>query len=322
MRHHRLAGFEVSAFGLGTASFGGIGSSRRLVGMGETEREAHALLDRAVALGINLIDTAGTYGDGASETIIGAWLASRGSATRDKVVVCSKVGVRGGLGRAQILQAVDRTRARLRLDSLPLFMAHVPDPATPWGDVLSTFRELVRDGKIRRFGFSNVSAADLVQCAEASADGGPGFEWVQNELSLLARSDEHNGVVATCRRLGLGYTAYSPLAGGLLGGRYTVTGALPAGSRLALRADLYAKSWTPANAARVEVLKREAALRAVSPASLAVWWILQGGFVSSVLIAPRRPEQLERMVTEALRLPPDPGLWQTLVASEAREETT
>jgi len=320
MRYRPLAGFEVSVFGLGAANFGGVGSSRKLVGKGDTEAEAHALLDCAVALGINLIDTAGTYGAGASEEIIGSWLRSRGSAARDKVVLCSKVGIRGGLGRENIVQEVDRTLARFGRETIDLYMTHVPDPATPWEDVRSTFQELVRAGKIRRFGLSNVGVTDLAECAPIVSDGRPSFEWVQNKLNLLERDDEHNGVVDACRWLGLKYTAYSPLAGGLLSGKYVLAGQIPGDTRLGLRADLYGKAWTPANAARVEVLKREAAARSVSPAGLAAWWVLHGGLVTSVLIGPRRPEQLERMVLEALSLPEDPELWRSLGGLELREE--
>lgn len=309
MIYRRLGGLEVSVFALGAANFGGIGSSRKLVGKGETEAEAHALLDRAVALGINLIDTAGTYADGASESFIGSWLASRGPAMRDRVLLSSKVGIRGGLGRKHVFEEVDRTLARLRIDTLDLYLSHVPDPATPWDEVLATFQDLVKRGKVRQFGLSNVSASDVWR---AATSGSPGFGWVQNRFNLLERDDEHNGVLEACQKLGLQYTPYSPLAGGLLSGKYSLSGSIPEDTRIGQRRDLYAKAWSPENASRVEQLKTQAAAHSLSPAGLATWWLLHCPFATSVLVGARSPDQLEQLVTQALSLPANEGLWQTL----------
>lgn len=317
MIYRKLCGTDISVFALGAANFGGIGSSRRLVGQGESEAEAHALLDRAVALGINLIDTAGTYAEGASESIIGSWLAARGPATRDRVRISSKVGIRGGLGRKHVLAEVDRTLSRLHVDTLDFYLAHVPDPATPWDEVLETFQTLVKLGKVRHFGLSNVSASDLWSSAVprtggAGGSGSPGFGWVQNRFNLLERDDEHNGVLEACLKLGLQYTPYSPLAGGLLSGKYTFSGEIPEGTRIGQRPDLYAKAWSPINALRVERLKTQAAAHSLSPAGLACWWLMHCGFVTSLLIGARSPEQLEQLVTEALELPADDALWRSL----------
>ena len=310
MIYRKLGGLEVSVFALGAANFGGIGSSRKLVGKGESEAEAHALLDRAVALGINLIDTAGTYADGASESFIGSWLASRGPAMRDRVLLSSKVGIRGGLGRKHVFEEVDRTLARLRIDTLDLYLSHVPDPATPWDEVLATFQDLVKQGKVRQFGLSNVSAGDVW----SAANGSPGFGWVQNRFNLLERDDEHNGVLEACLKLGLQYTPYSPLAGGLLSGKYSLSGSIPEDTRIGQRRDLYAKAWSPANALRVEQLKTQAAAHLIAPAGLATWWLLHCPFVTSVLVGARSPDQLEQLVTQALALPANEGLWQTLTS--------
>ncbi len=327
MIYRKLGGIDVSVFALGAANFGGIGSSRRLVGKGETEAEAHALLDRAVALGINLIDTAGTYAEGASESIIGSWLASRGSAMRDKVLISSKVGIRGGLGRKHVFEEVDRTLARLRIDTLDFYLSHVPDPATPWDEVLATFQTLVKLGKVRQIGLSNVSASDLWSSAARPAggtggSGSPGFGWVQNRFNLLERDDEHNGVLDACLKLGLQYTPYSPLAGGLLSGKYTISGAIPENTRVGQRRDIYAKAWSPTNALRVERLKAQAAAHSLSPAGLATWWLMHCSFVTSILVGARRPEQLEQIVTEALRLPADDELWRSLDRFQPSEEAT
>lgn len=322
MIYRKLGGIEVSVFALGAANFGGIGSSRKLLGQGESEAEAHALLDRAVELGINLIDTAGTYAEGASESFIGSWLASRGAATRDKVLISSKVGIRGGLGRKHVFAEVDRTLARLRVDTLDFYLSHLPDPATPWDEVLATFQALVKLGKVRQIGLSNVSASDLWSSAvKRSGDGGsPGFGWVQNRFNLLERDDEHNGVLEACQKLGLQYTPYSPLAGGLLSGKYTLSGTIPEDTRVGQRRDLYAKAWSPTNALRVERLKTLAAAHSLSTAGLATWWLMHCHFVTSILVGARRPEQLEQFVTEALRLPADDELWRSLDRFQPSEE--
>jgi aryl-alcohol dehydrogenase-like predicted oxidoreductase len=309
MIHRELAGLRVSVFALGAANFGGIGSSRKLVGQGESEAEAHALLDHAVALGINLIDTAATYADGASEAIIGSWLKSRGAGLRSRVLLSSKVGLRGGLGRDHVLAEVDRSLRRLGVDTLDLYLAHVPDPATPWAEVLDTFQRLVQLGKVRRFGVSNVTAEDLRAM-------GRGFGWVQNRFNLLERDDETNGVLETCAERGLQYTPYSPLAGGLLSGKYAMAGEIPAGTRIGQRRDLYAKAWSPSNAARVERLKAQAAAHGLSPSGLATWWLVHAPFVTSILVGARGPAQLEQMVTEALELPANGALRAALTSQE------
>jgi aryl-alcohol dehydrogenase-like predicted oxidoreductase len=311
MRYRTLAGIEVSVLALGGASFGGIGSARRLIGQGQTEAEAHALLDRAVALGINLVDTAGSYADGASEHIIGAWLRARGPAVRDKVRISSKVGIRGGLGRAHVLDEVDRSLGRLGVDTLDFYLAHLPDPARPWDEVVRTFELLVERGKVRQIGVSNVSAADL--SALARPEGG--FRFVQNQLNLLHRDDDadvDDAVLAACHRRGLQYTSYAPLAGGLLSGAYTLEGVIPAGTRVGLRPDLYAGAWTPASAVVVARLQAAAAAHAVSPAGLATWWLLHCPGVTAIMMGARRPDQLELVVEQALGLPRDEALWRRL----------
>lgn len=324
MKYRSLAGLDVSVLALGAANFGGIGSSHKLVGKGETEDEAHALLDCAVALGINLIDTAGAYGAGASEEIIGSWLASRGPSVREKVLISSKVGTWNGLGRAIVLQEVERTLARLRVDRIDLCLTHRPDPATAWEDVLVTMRDLTRSGKIRAFGISNVSANDVAACARAASDGGQRFEWVQNRFNLLDRDDAHSGVIDACLSCGMKYTPYSPLAGGLLSGKYIFADGIPesTGTLLALRPEVYGHAWTAANATRIESLKAEAVARSMSPAGLATWWLVNCEFIASVIVGSRRPEQLERTVLEAVEQPDDRELRQSLARLDTGREVS
>ena len=320
MIYRSLAGLDVSALALGTANFGGVGSSRKLVGMGEAEAEAHALLDCALELGINLIDTAGSYGDGASEAMIGSWISSRGAAIRDKVLISSKVGIRGGLARANVLREIERTLARLRVGWIDMYLTHLPDPATPWDDVLATMRDLMREGKIRAFGLSNISRSDVDACARAARDGGRRFEWVQNRFNLLDQEDARNGVIEGCHGHGMKYTCYSPLAGGLLSGKYVYSDAIPSGTRLALRPDMYAHAWTAANASRIEAMKSVAAENKMSLAGLATWWLVNCEFVTSVMIGPRQPRQLECLVLDALGRPDDRELSEMLATINAGQE--
>lgn len=310
-------------FGLGAASFGGLGSARRLIGRGESEAEAHALLDGAVALGVTLVDTAGTYGEGASERIIGSWVRARGPARRDELRISSKVGLRGGLGRENVEASVERSLARLGIETIDLLLAHVPDPATPWGEVLATFERLVERGLVRQVGVSNVTAAELDALAAAAAATGANSSGgrtkiavVQNQLNLLHRGDLENGVIDACRRDGAAYAAYSPLAGGLLSGKYALDGEIPGDSRVGLRRDLYAGAWTPGNARRIARLKGEAAAREISPAGLATWWLLRCPCVDSILLGARTPQQLETLIGEARGLPPDEALWRALAGED------
>jgi aryl-alcohol dehydrogenase-like predicted oxidoreductase len=143
-----------------------------------------------------------------------------------------------------------------------------------------------------------------------------GFGWVQNRFNLLEQDDTRNGVLEACSKLGLQYTPYSPLAGGLLSGRYAITGGIPEGTRIGQRRDLYAKAWTPENAARVEHLKSQASAHALSPSGLASWWLVHCPFVTSILVGARSPEQLEQLVTEALNLPTNEDLWRSLTSTQ------
>ncbi len=301
----RLDGIEVSALALGGANFGGLGSARRLIGQGENEVEAHALLDCALALGITLLDTAGSYADGASEAMIGRWLKTLTPAERQRMRLSSKVGLRAGLGADTIEQEVERSLARLGVESLDFYLAHIPDPNTPWPDVMATMGRLRRAGLIRAFGLSNVGRADISACL--ACDDRPVV--IQNRFNLLDQTDADTGVMEACQREGLSYTCYSPLAGGLLGGAYTYTPALPGGTRLALRPDLYAHLWTPQTSVRLDALKVLAGSRGLSLAGLAVWWLVHHPNVSAVMLGARTPRQLESLVREAVDPPFDADLF-------------
>src|SRR5882672_11188820 len=145
MRYQRLGstGVKVSCVGLGCGNFGGIGSAPAFYGMGETEAQAAALLDRAWDAGMNLLDTADAYGGGRSEQFIGRWLATKDTAVRDQLVVSSKVynavgpgPNQRGLSRVHVLRQIDASLTRLGTDWIDLYLIHEPDPETPIEETL------------------------------------------------------------------------------------------------------------------------------------------------------------------------------------------
>src|SRR5215213_1147956 len=241
MEHRPLgrSGVEISRIVLGCGNFGGIGSSPSFFGAGETEAEAHAVMDAAWAAGITTFDTADAYGGGRSERYIGSWLGSQGSDVRDRLVLTTKTfnpmheGGDHGLSRERIRRQLESSLERLGVPAVDLYLAHEIDPDTPLAETIAAFEELVADGRIRAYGGSNVDAAWL---EEALGRGRP--EWVQNSYSLLDRADE-DGVLEVCAREGLGYTPFSPLAGGWLTGKYRRDEPPPEGSRMTTRPEPY-----------------------------------------------------------------------------------
>ena len=232
------SGIDVSRIILGCGNFGGIGSSPAFFGAGESEEEAHALLDAAWAAGITALDTADAYGGGRSETFVGSWLRERPD-VRDRLVLTTKTanpmeeGGDRGLSRDRIRRQIESSLTRLGVERVDLYLAHAPDPETPLAETIGAFAELVEEGTIRAFGGSNVDRAWL---EEALRHGR--VECVQNSFSLLERADE-SGVLELCAREGIAYTAYSPLAGGWLTGKYRRDEEPPAGSRMTMRPEEY-----------------------------------------------------------------------------------
>jgi aryl-alcohol dehydrogenase-like predicted oxidoreductase len=287
---------ELSRLGLGCGNFGGIGSAPELFGRGETAEEAFALMDGAFAAGITFFDTAASYGGGRSESWVGRWREERGA----PVLLSSKVywSVTGdpddrGLSRDRILREIDGSLARLRTDRLDLYLTHEPDPDTPIEETLRALDQLVGSGKVRAVGASNVDAAQLEAALEASDRLGlVRYEWVQNEYNLLERGSE-DGVLSICEREGLGFTPFSPLAGGWLSGKYRHGKPYPAGSRMTLRPEPYAELENEQTFRAIEKFEEAAAERGVEPATLAIAWVLGHPHVTAVVVGPRRPEQLE-----------------------------
>ena len=297
-------GLEVSRIGLGCGNFGGVGSAPELFGQGETEEEAFALMDAAWAAGITFFDTAASYGGGRSERWVGKWRRERGV----PVLLSSKVywSVTGdpedrGLSGDRVLREVDGSLERLGVERLDLYLTHEPDPDTPIEETLRALDELVRAGKVRAIGASNLDGVKLEEALETSERLGLArFGWVQNEFSLLQQ--EANGVLPVCERKGLGFTPFSPLAGGWLTGKYRRGESYPQGSRMTMRPEPYAELENERTFDALEAFEAAAAERGVAPPTLAIAWILANPRVTAVIAGPRRPEQLEPYLA-ALELP-------------------
>lgn len=299
-------GLMVSEFGLGCGNFGGIGSAPEFYGQGEDRDDAFAIMDTAHELGINFLDTADAYGGGRSEEAIGAWLASKGPAVRDQMLVSSKVfnpvgpGPNDrGLSRRHIMRQVEASLTRLGIDHLDLYLMHEPDPATAIEETVRAMSDLVTQGKVRYIGASNVPAWLLMKSLWTSDRLGlHRFEWVQNSYSLLDRSDDAE-VLAACRDQGLGYTPFSPLAGGFLTGKYSLDDEYPGGSRMTLRPEPYLDWWNEATFSKLDAFGTAAADHGVSMAGLALAWLRHHPDVTAPIIGPRRPAHFEP-IREAL----------------------
>ena len=299
-------GLEVSRIVLGCGNFGGVGSAPELFGQGETEDEAFALMDAAWAAGITVFDTAASYGGGRSERWVGRWRRERGV----PVLLSSKVywSVTGdpddrGLSRERILRENGGSLDRLGVERLDLYLTHEPDPETPIEETLQGLDELVRMGKVRAIGASNLDGAQLGEALETSERLGLArFGWVQNEFSLLQQ--DANGVLPVCEREGLGFTPFSPLAGGWLTGKYRRGEGYPAGSRMTLRPGPYEALANDETFDALETFEVAATARGVEPATLAIAWVLSDPRVTALVVGPRNPRQLESALDGLeLRLP-------------------
>lgn len=302
-------GLKVSAIILGCGNFGGIGSAPAFFGKGETEQEAHALLDAAVELGINVFDTANAYGGGRSESYIGSWLKAKGSHVRDQLVISSKVfnpvgeGPNDwGLSRRHILQQVEASLKRLGTDHLDMYLTHeTPDPATPLEETLRAMDDLVHQGKVRYIGASNMPAWLMTKALWISDKLNLfRFDWVQNDYSLLKRDDEKEMLPLVADQ-GLGYTPFSPLAGGWLTGKYKSISDYPTGSRMTLRPEPYLRYLKQETFDALARFQAEADQRNVSMSGLALAWVMANPLVTAPIIGPRNPTHL-KPVEEALNL--------------------
>lgn len=258
--------------------------------------QTKAVVDAAFEHGITFFDTADTYGIGQSEELLGAALKGR----RDDVVIATKFGmdmqgVNGDDGgrrgtAAYVRKAAEASLQRLGTDHIDLYQLHTPDPSTPIEETLGAMTELVKEGKVRAIGSSNLQAWQLVDADWISRTKGlESFVTAQNEYSLYNRTAETE-LVPACLALGVGVLPYFPLAYGLLTGKYRRGEAPPAGTRLALSSQ--AQRLASADWDRIEALESFAASRGISILDLAIGGLAAQPAVSSVIAGATKPEQI------------------------------
>jgi aryl-alcohol dehydrogenase-like predicted oxidoreductase len=299
MRYRTLGGtgIQVTAHCLGTMMFGTVGNPDH----DDRIRIIHAALDQ----GINFVDTADMYSAGESEEIVGKALRGR----RDHVVLATKVHFpmgdgpnRGGNSRRWILREVEDSLQRLQTDWIDLYQIHRPDPATDIEETLSALSDLVRQGKIRAFGCSTFSVAQIIEARAVSERRALGyFRTEQPAYSILARGIEAE-VLPVCQRYGMGVLVWSPLAFGFLTGKYRRDRPVDlSAGRAALRPDRFDPA-IPQNAAKLEVVEELIELAAsvgCSLPELAVAFTVAHPGITSAIIGPRTMPQLDGLLKGA-----------------------
>ena len=287
------SGLTVSAVGLGCNNFGG------RIDLGSTRAVVHRALD----LGVTFFDTSDTYGErGASEEYLGRALAGR----RDEIVLASKFarpmdrdGRLQGASRRYIMSAVEASLRRLGTDRIDLYYQHIADPLTPIEETLRALDDLVRQGKVRYIGCSTLVAWQVVEAQWTSTHLGlDRFIVCQERYNLLER-DLDSELLPVLQSYGLGLVPFSPLANGLLTGKYRRDAALPGGTRLATTPRTAERYLTAANWDVVERLAAFCAARGRRLLELAFSWLLHRPAVASVIAGATSPEQVAANVEAA-----------------------
>ncbi len=284
-------GVKVSSLGLGTANFADP----------TPEDEAIGIINQAIDAGINLIDTSNSYANGESERIIGRALTQEGR--RHKVILATKVFYKvgsgpndEGLSRLHLIRACEDSLRRLQTDYIDLYQLHRPSPAIPLDETLGALTDLVRQGKVRYIGSSVHPAWKIMEAIMVSElKGYARFVCEQPPYNLLDRRIE-NEIVPMCQAHGLGLITWSPMAMGILAGRYSSATDLPADSRGALRRGIYAQRITQLGIEMGNKLINLAKDRGMSPAQLATLWVKDQPGITAPLIGPRTLKQLEHLL--------------------------
>ena len=291
MKHRRLgtSGLQVSVIGLGTNNFG----SRARWPFHIDPEGAAAITDRALDVGINMIDTANVYGDGTSEEYIGRALKGK----RHQAILATKASMRvaegpnrEGNSRLHLMTEVEGSLRRLGTDYIDLYQLHMRDPDTAIEEAMRTLDDLVREGKVRYIGCSNFAAWQLCEAVWTSRDLRlTPMSSVQPRYSMLDREVEKE-LLPFCDAYGIGILPYYPLANGFLSGKYSRGQPPPKGTRLAVndRGLL-----TDANFDVLDKLEHFAEDRGHTVLELAFAWLLAKPSVSSVIAGATSPEQIE-----------------------------
>ena len=297
---------QVSSIGLGCVTFG-----REI-----DSATSFAVLDHAVDCGIQLLDTAAIYGDGASETVLGKWLSSR--KRRGQIVLATKVS--NQLAREAVRESVDASLRRLQTDYIDLLQAHSWDPRTPLEETLRAFEELLQAGKIRYVGCSNWQACHIESGLEIqrSRDWAP-LVSVQPMYNLVDRGIE-DALLPLCAERQVGVISYSPLGAGFLTGKYRSGGDVPAGTRFDVIPGHQKIYFTERGFRVVEQLRQIAVASGHSMVKLAIGWTLQRPGITSVLIGARNRAHVDQAFeAEKWAVGDDASIWleKLTVASEA-----
>jgi aryl-alcohol dehydrogenase-like predicted oxidoreductase len=286
------SGLQVSAIGYGCMGLTGV------YGAGADRHEAIAIIHAAIERGVTMFDTAEAYGPFTNEELVGEALAP----FRDRVVIATKFGfginpdgTRYGVDSRpeHIRQAVDEMLKRLKATTIHLLYQHRVDPNVPIEDVAGTVKALIQQGKVKHFGLSEASAqtirrAHTVQPVTA----------VQSEYSLWTRDVEHNGVLAACEELGIGFVAFSPLGAGFLTGKIDTTTTF-SGTDFRSISPRFAPDARAANVAMVDLLKRIAEQKHATPAQIALAWLLAQKPWIVPIPGTRKVERLEENIAAA-----------------------
>jgi aryl-alcohol dehydrogenase-like predicted oxidoreductase len=301
------SGLRVSELTLGTMTFGGRGQFRDV---GETDLDgARRQIDLALDVGVNMIDTADIYSDGAAEEIVGQALSGR----RDMVLLATKARFAmgsgpndAGLSRHHLIEACEASLRRLQTDHIDLYQVHEWDGQTPLEETLGALDHLLQSGKVRYVGCSNFAGWQVMKSLGIGRQKGlPEFVSQQVYLSLQERSAEYE-IVPSAIDQGLGLLIWSPLAGGLLSGKYRRGQPPPPGSR-------HASEWSEPPVYdedklfdTIETLVEIAADRGVSAAQIALAWLRARPGITSVIVGARTDEQLaDNLAAATLELTPD-----------------
>jgi aryl-alcohol dehydrogenase-like predicted oxidoreductase len=307
MRYRLLGrtGLYVSEICLGAMTYGGKGRWEVVGRLGASE--AQAQIKAAFDAGVNFIDTANVYSEGESEKLVGQALASLGL-PREDLVIATKVRVRMGptpnrvgLSRVHIMHELDASLRRLKLDHVDLYQIHGVDQVTPLDETLRALEDVVRSGKVRHLGVSNHAAWQIMKALGISAQ----HDWnrlesVQAYYSIAGRELERE-IVPMARDQGLSILVWSPLAGGLLSGKFSAGAAGPEGARRTTF------DFPPVDRERVfrcvEAMRPMAQAHGVSVARVALAWVLAQPGVTSVIVGAKTQEQLmDNLAAAELRL--------------------
>jgi len=299
MDTRRIGSLDVSVIGLGTNNFG----------MGMLEDEVPPVVNAALETGITFFDTSDSYGDSEER------LAKAIGPHRDEVVIATKFGSpvgkdgTGGATPSYVREAVERSLRQLGTDRIDLYQLHRPDPQTPIADTLGALNDLVNQGKVREIGCSNFSAKLLREANQAVPADKAHFVSVQNHYNLLNREDERE-VLPECRRLGIAYLPYFPLASGMLSGKYTKGEAPASGTRMHRWGTRASGVLSDQHFEAVDSLRAWAASHDHSLLDLAFAWLIEKTVVPSVIAGATKADQVRANVAA--------GGWR-LSAEEAAE---